>query len=177
MDFFNVINARHCCRGEFKDKPVSQEDLRKIVDAGLQAPSGKNAQTTTFIIVDDSDILSDISVINPVPVLKTAKALIACIIDKNPEPIFHNMNFVIEDCSAAVENMFLAITALGLGTVWLDGALRLEGRNEAIDKALKLPPTKTTRVILPVGFPKENGQSPKKLPFERRVFFNEYQKS
>ena len=176
MDIFNIFELRHCYRGgDFENTPIPREDLRKIVQAGLQAPSGKNAQTTTFVIVDDPGVIGEVAKIHPIPVINTAKALIACVIDKDPKNIFLDMNFVIEDCSAAVENMFLAITALGYGTVWIDGAIRIENRNKAIDEILKIPENKTVRVLLPVGVPKEKGSPPKKLPFEKRVFFNEHQ--
>ncbi|MHC4951653.1 MAG: nitroreductase family protein, partial [Planctomycetota bacterium] len=53
MDLFEAIKKRHCYRGGFTDAAVSREDLTKIVQAGLEAPSGKNCQTTRFVIVDD----------------------------------------------------------------------------------------------------------------------------
>ncbi|MCK4343353.1 MAG: nitroreductase family protein [Phycisphaerae bacterium] len=54
MDVFEAIAKRHSYRGPFKDQPVPRADLQRIVQAGLQAPSGKNAQTTTFVIVDEA---------------------------------------------------------------------------------------------------------------------------
>jgi nitroreductase len=60
MDLFDAIARRHCYRGAYLPQPVSREDLRKIVQAGLDAPSGKNGQTTTFVVVDDEAILSKI---------------------------------------------------------------------------------------------------------------------
>ena len=53
MDVFEAIAKRHSYRGPFKDQPISREDLRRIVQAGIQAPSGGNRQTTTFVIADD----------------------------------------------------------------------------------------------------------------------------
>ena len=51
--------------------------------------------------------------------------MIVCVTD--PQPVYHTMSFPAEDCAAAVENMLLAIAALGYATVWIDGALRAEG--------------------------------------------------
>lgn len=48
----NVIEAIHCRRsykGKYKDIPVPKEDLIKIMQAGLDAPSGCNMQTTSLI--------------------------------------------------------------------------------------------------------------------------------
>jgi nitroreductase len=174
MDIFKIFEKRHCYRGAFENTPVPREDLKKIVMAGILAPSGKNAQTTDFIIVDDTKLIEQIAETHPTSVMKTAKALIVCLVDKEPDDSYFGMSFVVEDCAAAVENMFLAITALGYGTVWLDGAIRREKRNENISKILHVPETKEVRIILPLGIPKEEASSPKKKSFNERAFFNTY---
>lgn len=171
MDFFDTVNKRHSYRGEFEDTPIPRDDLRKIVQVGLQAPSGKNAQTTTFVIVDDPEIITAIATIRPIPVIATAKALIACVIDKEPKKIFHGMSFEVEDCAVATENMLLAITALGYASVWIDGALRIEGRAEMINKILEIPEDKTIRILLPIGIAKEHHLPKEKKPFEERAWF------
>jgi len=86
------------------------------------------------------------------------------------------MSFQIEDCSAAVENILLAITALGYATVWIDGWLRIDKRAERIAELIKLPSSKKIQIILPVGIPSEILSSPKKKSFAERVFFNSYKK-
>ena len=53
MDLFDAIAQRYTYRGSFTPAPVPRDDLVKIVQAGIQAPSGKNEQTTSFVIVDD----------------------------------------------------------------------------------------------------------------------------
>ncbi|HQP90064.1 MAG TPA: nitroreductase family protein, partial [Bacteroidales bacterium] len=63
MELFDAIAKRHSYRGPFLDRPVPREDLRRIVQAGLQAPSGKNAQTTAFVIIDDPALVQRMSVI------------------------------------------------------------------------------------------------------------------
>ena len=51
MEFFDVIKNRGSYRGEFEKADIPQEDLRRILDAGIRAPSGYNLQTTTFYAV------------------------------------------------------------------------------------------------------------------------------
>ena len=55
MEVFEAFARRYSYRGPFTDAPVPREDLRKIVQAGIQAPSGKNEQVVSFVIVDDPD--------------------------------------------------------------------------------------------------------------------------
>jgi nitroreductase len=175
MDVFEAIVKRHSYRGPFKDQQISRDDLRRIVQAGLQAPSGKNAQTTTFVIVDKPDLIAEIRQMHPAQkAMQQAPAYIVCIIDKEPEAIYETHSFQIEDCAAAVENMLLAVTALGYATVWVDGWLRVQGRAAKIGSLLGLPDGKIVRVILPVGIPVETHQQKEKKPFEQRAWFNRY---
>ena len=175
MDLFEAIAKRQSYRAGFKDEPVSKEDLRKIVDAGLKAPSGNNGQTTSFVIIDDQHILENIRQIHKSDkAMQQCRALIACIIDKEPESIYEAHSFQVEDCAAAVENMLLAVTGLGYATVWIDGWLRRQGRAGEIGKLLGVPEDKTVRIILPIGIPDDEYKQPAKKPFEQRAWFNKY---
>ncbi len=177
MDVFDAITRRLSYRGVFQDKPVPRVDLRRIVQAGLQAPSGKNLQSTTFVIVDDPELVNMMNALHQSNVaMRQARAFIACVIDKDPEPVYHGHSFQIEDCAAAVENILLAVTALGYATVWIDGWLRLEDHAERIGKALDLPREKIIRVLLPIGIPEEVVPRKEKKPFEERAWFNSYKR-
>ena len=175
MDFFDVIAQRHSYRGLYKDQPVPREDLRKIVQAGIQAPSGKNEQTTTFVIVDDPALVAQIRALpGGNKAVANAPAYIACAIDRNPQAVYEGHAFQVEDCAAAVENMLLAITALGYASVWVDGWLRIEGRAERIGRLLGVPESKVVRILLPVGVPVERMKQREKKPFEQRAWFNRH---
>jgi nitroreductase len=172
MDVFEAVGKRYSYRGEFFDKPIPREDLRKIVQAGIQAPSGKNEQTTSFVIVDDPELLKQLSRIINRPVCSSAKAIVVCAID--PRPVFNDISFAAEDCAAAVENMLLAITALGYATVWLDGVLRFDNVAQRIGQFLGIPSNLQVQIVLPLGSPREPGVQKEKLPFDRRAWFNRY---
>ena len=173
MELFDAIAKRHSYRGRFTDAPPSREDLRRIVQAGIQAPSAKNEQVVTFVIVDDPSLLAQIAEIVDKPVCRSAKAMIACAVD--PRPVFSGLSFAAEDCAAAVENILLAATALGYASVWLDGVLRSDDRAGKIGRLLGVPADKTVRVLLPIGVPEEAGKQREKLPFDRRAWFNRHE--
>jgi nitroreductase len=172
MDLFDAIANRYSYRGEFTATGVPRADLEKIVAAGIHAPSACNEQVTSFVIVDDGNLRRQIAEIMARPVCQSAPAMIACVAD--PRPVFAGVSFAAEDCAAAVENMLLAITALGYATVWIDGGLRTENRAARIGQLLGVPPGKTIRVLLPIGVPAEPGRQKEKLPFHRRAWFNRY---
>ena len=175
MDVFEAIEKRHSYRGPFRDDEVPPSDLGRIVQAGLQAPSGKNAQTTSFVIVHQAELVRTIAAMPAgSTAVQQAKAFIACIVDANPSPVYEGHDFQIEDCAAAVENMLLAVTALGYATVWIDGWLRIQDRAETIGRALELPAGKVVRVLLPIGIPEETWTQKEKKPFAARAWFNRY---
>lgn len=170
MEVFKAIISRHSYRGEYQDVPVPRGDLEKIVDAGIRAPSGCNAQTTSFVIVDDPDKLKSIAQIVDKPCTKTAKAMIVCVADHRE--VYHGMSFGVEDCAAAVENILLAITACGYASVWLDGVLRTDGVAQKIASLLGIPAGREVRVMLPVGVPVEACNQNQRLPLAGRAWFN-----
>ena len=175
MELFQAIKERHSYRGDFKQQPVPREHLEQIVKAGIKAPSGKNRQTTEFVIADNPDLLRQIR--NAVPSnrpIQSAPAIIGCIMDREPEKIFHGYSFQVEDYAAATENMLLAITALGYASVWLDGMLRIEGRERKIAELLNIPENKQLRVILPVGIPVQTEKQAEKRAFSERAWYNSY---
>ena len=175
MDIFEAIKKRQSYRGGFKAQPVPRADLKKIVQAGLDAPSGCNAQTTRFVIIDEPALVQKIGGMEQArKAVQQAQAFIVCVVDETPAGVYEGLSFQVEDCAAAVENMLLAITALGYGTVWIDGWLRREGRAEAIGKWLGLPAGKCVRILLPVGVPCETIAPPGKMPFAERAWFNAY---
>ncbi len=178
MELFQAIKERYSYRGKFVQKPVPEADLRKIVQAGLDAPSGKNLQTTQFIVINDPEKLDRVrSVFSGQSFIATAQAFIALYYDIEEQAASeYPYTFEVEDASAAVQNTLLAITGLGYASVWLDGVLRNEQRAEKIGEIVSLPPSKRIRVLLPVGVPADADHPRKqKLAFEERVWFNTWQ--
>ena len=175
MEFFETVANRHSYRGPFTDQGVDPDDLRKIVQAALDAPSGMNKQTTGFVIVNDPGLVSRIAAMHESnKAVQQAKAFIVCTIDAEPERIYAGCHFQIEDCSAAVENMLLAIAATGYASVWIDGWLRTDDHAETIGKLLGMPGDKVVRIILPIGVPEYPVRGPEKKPFDQRAWFNSY---
>ncbi len=111
MNAIETINNRHSYRGKYLSKQVPREDLVKILEAGMAAPSGCNKQTTSFIAVDDLGILKKIKeVINP-PVCETAPAIIVVLTQRINA--YRGTCFSVREYSAAIENMLLTIVDLG----------------------------------------------------------------
>ncbi|WP_161843965.1 nitroreductase family protein [Pseudoflavonifractor sp. 524-17] len=172
MDFFEAAAKRYSHRTPFLDQPVPDEDVRKIVTAGIQAPSGQNCQTTSFVVVTDPALRKAISEQLATPATQTAPVILVVLSEHVVAPC--GLPFEVEDYAAAVENMLLAATALGYATVWMDGMTKAPAANAAIAKLLNAPQGKTVRTILPLGVPAEVGEPKPRKAFDERVHYNAF---
>ncbi|MBR6089726.1 MAG: nitroreductase family protein [Anaerolineaceae bacterium] len=173
MEILDAIHGRHSYRGRYKAKPVPREDLVKIMQAGLDAPSGCNKQTTSLIAVDDPDVLEKLrSVIVP-PVGATAPAAV-CVLTQRIFA-YRDKCFAVQDYAAAIENMLLAIRSLGYESCWYEGHITDDDRiGEKMARILNVPPEYELVCFLPVGIAEDEPALPKKKTFEERAWFNSF---
>jgi nitroreductase len=147
MDIFEAIRNRRSIRS-FKDKPVPEELIRKIVEAGQWAPSACNRQDWKFIIVDSNEVRE-----------KVLKETTAHFVGKAPLLIFvlysnrtDNLEYKDHLLSAAMaaQNMQLAAHALGLGACCINN-LPVKSR---LRKILNVPRSYDPVALLCMGYPK-----------------------
>jgi len=176
MSTLKAIMERTSYRGKYKNTPVPREDLRKIMEAGLAAPSGCNTQTTSLIAVDDIDVLNKLrEVIEPHFVI-SAPAVV-CVLTK-ATPAYDNVYFNVQDYSAAIENMLLAIVELGYQSCWVEGQVTdVHKRGKQMAKILSVPDDYELICFLPVGVAENPVKHVKKKPFNERAWFNGFEKS
>lgn len=142
MEVLEAIFTRRSVR-KFTGKPISEEALKTVVKAGFCAPSAHNYQPWHFVIVREKDTLENISKVHPyAKMLPQAGCGIIVCGDKKKQGM---TGFLIEDCSAAIQNMLLAAHGLGLGAVWC-GLYPVPQLTKPVIKLVNLPPE-----IVPVG--------------------------
>ena len=142
MEIFEAIFTRRSIR-KYTGKVINDVDLKCILKSGFYAPSAKNIQPWHFIVVKEPKLLEKISQIHPyAKMLPSAGCCIVVCGDKTKQ---RKTGFLIEDCSASIENMLLAAHGLGLGAVWLS-LYPIYSRYKPIGKLLNVPAT-----IIPVG--------------------------
>lgn len=167
----DLIMNRRSYRGKFRPDPVPREDLTAILEAGLAAPSGCNKQTTSLIAVDDPAILARLRAEIDPPVAETAPAMI-CVLTRRIIA-YRDRCFATQDYSAAIENMLLAIEALGYRSCWYEGHVTDTDRiGDRIAKILGVPEEYELVCVLPVGIAEAEPGMPKKQPFGERAWFN-----
>ena len=173
MNVLQAIEARHSYRGRYLDQPVPREDLERILRAGLCAPSGCNKQTASLVAVDDPGVLAKLREVIRPPIAQTAPAMI-CVLTKRIIA-YGDRCYSVQDYAAAIENMLLAIVALGYQSCWIEGHITdADAIGRQMADILGVPKEYDLVCFLPVGVAAEVVRPPEKLPFEVRAWFNRF---
>ena len=121
----DIIMTRTSVRA-FTADTVSREQLETILKAGMAAPTAMNSQPWKFVVLTDKDKIADLLGGGPRSGMFTSAAAVIIVCGETtsmrkpfgqpdaPESEQPNL-FWYEDCSAAAENILLAVHALGLG--------------------------------------------------------------
>ena len=167
----DLILSRRSYRGRYKPDRVPREHLTAILEAGLAAPSGCNKQTTSLIAVDDPALLASVKAAIDPPVAQTAPAMI-CVLTRRIIA-YRDRCFATQDYAAAIENMLLAIAALGYQSCWYEGHITDADRiGDKIARILHVPDDYELVCMLPVGIAEEEPREPQKKPFGERAWLN-----
>ena len=159
----NTIYARRSIR-KYTIDPVSDENLTRIIKAGMNAPSAGNEQPWHFVIIRDLEILNAIADFHPFA--QMAREAPAAILVCGEPGLEKHKGMWVQDCSAATQNMLLEITDMGLGGVWV-GIFPREKRMDGIRELLNMPGDIIPFSLIPVGHPGEKKQSNDKFLPER----------
>ena len=133
MELFEVINKRFSNR-KFLEKQISDEDLNKILKAGMQAPVGRGKYEDMHItVIQNKDLLDEISSLADRSVFYNAPTLV--IISARDDG--HGLDK--ENSACVAMNMLLAATALGLGSIYLNLVIGLIKEHKEVLNKLNLP--------------------------------------
>jgi len=163
MDLFEAIENAPGVRS-YDPVNIPDEHIKKIIDAGRRAPSGKNLQPLAFIAIRAKDTLEKLSRVQGC--VGQASAAIAIVANPDASPYW------LEDAAAAAENMLLAIKALGYDSVWIQGALRRH--EDYARELLGVPKNRKLIILLPIGeADAETPQQPKR-PLEETLHWEKW---
>ncbi len=173
MNMLQLIANRRSYRGKYKAMPVPRADLTAIMEAGLAAPSGCNKQTTSLIAVDDPAVLAQLRAVIQPPVAETAPAVI-CVLTQRIIA-YRDRCYATQDYAAAIQNMLLAIEALGYRSCWYEGHITDADRiGNKMARILGVPEGYELVCLLPVGIAEAEPAMPKKKSFGERAWFNHF---
>ncbi len=155
MNIFDLIKSRRTIR-KFQNKPISDEQLLKYVDAARVAPSGANLQPLRYVVVSSPDMVDKVFAhvkwagylapqYNPKENEKPT-AFIVVLADTNIRESGYDM-----DVGAAVENIILTALSDGVGACWMGAIDR-----EEIAKLIDLPKGHVISCVVALGYSMEN---------------------
>lgn len=169
MDAHEAIFGRRSIR-RYYPTPISDDIIKELLEAAMAAPSAGNEQPWHFVVINDRNILDEIPKVHPYSqMLKQAPlAILIC----GDEKLEKHKGYWIQDCSAATENLLIAATANGLGSVWL-GVFPRQDRVEGIRKLLDIPENIIPFSLIAIGYPAEN-KPPAERFDEKRIHENKW---
>ena len=147
-DLINPILSRRSIR-KYTEEPIADKEIKTLLEAAMAAPSASNRKPWHFIVISKKETLNQLAEAHEHAKMLVEAAL--CIsVCGDPD----NSRYWVQDCSAATENLLLAVTALGLGAVWCGVHPRPE-RVSIISKILGIEAPIVPLNIIAIGHPAE----------------------
>lgn len=145
--------ARRSIRA-YTPEPVTDAQVETLLRAAMAAPSANNRQPWHFVVVRDAAIRATLAEAHPYARMLTQSPV--CIVPCGDTTIAPD--FWVQDLCAATENILLAATGLGLGTVWC-GVHPREDRTAEVRAILGIPEGIVPLCLIAVGHPGESKEA------------------
>ena len=158
MTFLELVQKRHSCRN-YADKAVSQEAIKRCLEAARLAPSACNSQPWHFKVVMDPQTRRDLAqkafagIYRMNGFAMDAPVLVVVIRERSKYTAalgaaFRGTQFGLIDLGIACEHFVLQAQEEGLGTCWIGWF-----DERAVKKVLCLPRHSKIDIILSLGYP------------------------
>ncbi len=151
------LDYAFCRRSIRKYKPdeVGEELVRDLLEAAMAAPSAVAKDPWDFVVLRDREVLAKVT--EGLPHGKMlGDAPVGIVVCGNLNRAHDGeLSYMLQDCSAAIENLLLAVSTLGLGACWL-GVHPREERIAHIRSVLKLPEGVIPVAAIAIGWPAES---------------------
>jgi len=169
MDVMTAIQTRRSIRS-YQDRPIEEEKLRLVLEAGRLAPSASNRQEWRFVVARDPDTRRKLALAanNQDFVGEAAAVIAACALETKRHMACGEKPYPI-DLAIAVDHMTLKATEEGLGTCWI-GAFQ----QERVKGILGIPEEVRVVALLPIGYPEHQPEARPRKPFDEVVAFEKW---
>lgn len=155
MELFETLLKRRSCRS-FLATEVKQVDIDKILHAAMSGPSACNYKPWEFYVVKNETALAELRKATKYSNINGKVAIVVCGNMSKTLP-FDMKDYWIEDTSAAIENILLAATALGLGSLWC-GVYPQKRNIENVKNILNLKDNIIPLGIVYLGYPEKQAE-------------------
>ena len=153
MEFTQLVKERYSCK-KYSDRPVEQEKLDAILEAGRWAPTAKNLQEQHIYVLRSPEALAKMDAVTPCRY--GAGTVLAVAYDK------HNVftypggkrDSGMEDAAIVATHMILAAASVGVDSCWINFF-----DPEKLAEALELPANEEILMLMDLGY-KAEGAGP-----------------
>ena len=169
METFEAILKRRTIR-RYKSRDITEDQIKRLLEAAMAAPSAHNSQPWKFVVVKDKDMRDRLSKVHPSSWMCAGASLVIVVCGDKGDIQW------IEDCSAAAENMLLSATDMGLGGCWIAArGTKYSGKDDeqVIRDILGIPKTAGVLCMLSFGYPDEE-KAPRTQYMEEKVHRERY---
>lgn len=163
MEVREAIRTRRSIR-KFLEKPVGEEEIREVLEAGRWAPSGLNNQPWRLVVVRDRSMAEELAGCTKYSSIVRAAPVLICVFLNHSESYDRDKDLMA--IGALVQNMLLAAHSLGLGSVWLGEILKAK---EKVREILHVPPGHELAAVVALGWPAEVKGRGDRKPLEEIV--------
>ena len=139
---------------KYAAEPVTDDEVRALLEAAMSAPSAMATDPWRFLVLRDRASLSALADILPYGKMLNEAPLGIVVCGELAHAHRQELSYLLQDCSAAVENLLLAANLLGLGAVWL-GVHPNEDRITGIRARFNVPQDILPLAVISIGRPAE----------------------
>lgn len=169
MNIIEALLNRRSIR-KYKNNKIEKDKIDTILKAAMYAPSAMNLQAWHFIVIDDQSVL--VETIKSIPHAELLKQTPAAILVCGNSEIEKNESWMLQNCSASIQNILLAAHGLGIGTCWI----AIHGMPEVVSNVVKqfnLPKNVVPIALISLGFPDETVTAEERFK-ENKIHYNKW---
>lgn len=168
MNFEELLTHRKSIR-LFKNTPVSEELIEKIIEQTMHAPSAGNLQAYKIYIIENKETINNLQKAVPHQgyLSQTGLVFVFCALPEESGKKYGERGsnlYALQDATIATTYCLLTIANMGLASVWI-GAFN----DKIASNALNLPDNEMPVALLPIGYPDETPSPTDRKPVEQVV--------
>lgn len=172
MDLDKAIKERHSVTNFKTTKKPDYKQIISIIEAATKAPLAGNIFTIKYVLVQDKEKIKALAVATQQDFVgKVDYILVVCSDQHELEKMYYEraIPYSRQQAGAAIENIFLKTTELGLATCWV-GAFS----EETVKRLLKIPDNIIIEALMPIGYELGKTKQKAKPDLDRVLFFEEW---
>lgn len=133
---------------------IEEETVTTLLEAAMAAPSAMTKDPWRFVVVRDGPVLARMAGALPGGKMLAAAALAIVVCGDLDAAFERQLSYLLQDCSAAIENLLLCAHSLGLGACWV-GVHPSEDSLRSVKETLSLPTPVIPIAVIALGHPGE----------------------